>query len=179
MGSSSLLSIPSTVLATVTIGGALLLLAASVEHLLHFSRLRAALIAQRVVPYRLHRILAVGLVGVEFVVGAGACVTVLATSSGQRAVFLAEAGIYALFLGYLTFLRFGRDSVPCGCFGDDGTVGMPILVRAGLFALAAAVTAVSAPEPSVTLSSVPLVLSAALVVAVAARVGPAMGSRRM
>jgi hypothetical protein len=178
MGSPSLLSIPTIVSATVAIGGALLLLAASVGHMLYFTRLRAALIAQRVVPYRLHRTLAVGLVGVEFGVGSGACVTVLTVPYALSTAFLAEAGLYALFLGYLTFLRFGRGPVPCGCFGDDGSVRTPDLVRAGVFAVAAAATAVLATEPAVTLTSVPLI-GAALVVAVAARVLPAMWSRRI
>jgi hypothetical protein len=179
MGSSTLPSVPSTVLATVALGGALLLLAASVEHLLHFTRLRAVLIAQRVVPYRLHRTVAVGLLGLEFCVGTGACATMLMVPSGQQAPLLAEAGLYALFLGYLAVLRLGGGSAPCGCFGDDGSVLLPILVRAGVFAVSAAATAVLAAEPSVTLSSVPLVMSAALVIAVAARVGPATMSRRM
>ncbi|MEQ4205597.1 MauE/DoxX family redox-associated membrane protein [Actinopolymorpha sp. B17G11] len=163
--------------ATVAVGGALLLLTAAVEHMLHFTRLRAVLIAQRVVPYRLHRTLAVGLVGVEFGVGSGACVTVLTLPFVRQTVFFAEAGVYGLFLGYLTFLRFGRGPVPCGCFGD-GPVRAQILVRAGVFAVAAAATAVLATEPLVTLTSVPL-MGAALVVAVAARVLPGMSSRRI
>lgn len=158
----------------LALGGALLLVVASVGHLVHFDQLRAVVIGQQIVPYRAHRMLAGGLVVVELVVGAGVLVAVLAVPAGARPALAAETAVYVVLLGYLVLLRAVRPGAPCGCFAGEGPVSGAALVRAGVFA-AAAGTALLVASPAPGAGSVPLSVAATTagaVIATVARIAP-------
>jgi hypothetical protein len=156
------------------LGGALLLLVAAIDHIRHFDRLRAALVAQRLVPYRWHRRVGVALVVAELAVGGAVGAVVLVVPSWSGPVFIAEAVTYGGFLGYLLVLRIRRPATPCGCFGDDGPVGVPALLRAGTLALGAGAAALPGGGRDGDAGAALLILAAACVIAVLARVVPAL-----
>ncbi len=140
----------------VAVAGGLLLLWAGLGHAREFGRLRATLLAHGLLPGAERRLGAAALVVAE--VGVGGAVVAGVLSSLRRASVLpsrlvlpamaGEALVYTGFLTYLTVLRHIRPGVPCGCLRDDGPVRVPVLVRAGLFATAAGVTAGLSVGPS-------------------------------
>jgi len=171
-------SLPLAAAMSVVLGGALLLLCACVGHLRDFDRLRAALVGQRVVPYRWHRSFAGAIILVELGVGAVVCGSVVLTDPFPAWVLAVETGTYGVMLGYLTLLRLTRRDAPCGCFRGDGPVGVPALLRAGVFALGAGCALLLANGTRVDASAVPLVAASSVVVAILAWALPKLGAER-
>ncbi|MGW5360132.1 MauE/DoxX family redox-associated membrane protein [Actinopolymorpha pittospori] len=161
----------STACMTVALAGALVLLAACVGHARDFDRLRATLVLQRLVPYRLHRAVAVGVVSAEIGIGGAGTVSVLTRHA--RPVLYCEAILYVAFLGYLAALKGLRPGVPCGCFHGDGPVRVLALGRAAVFAAGATAAAVLPWTPATNIPALVVFPSAALL-AVVLRVLPAL-----
>ncbi|MET9023733.1 MauE/DoxX family redox-associated membrane protein [Actinopolymorpha sp. NPDC004070] len=149
-------SVAELVCSAVAVAGGLLLLWAGLGHARAFDRLRATLLVHGLLPGRGRRAGAVALVVAEVGVGGavvGGALSSLRTTSAlpSRLVLPAmvgEAVVYTGFLTYLTALRRTRPDAPCGCLRGDGPLRLPVLVRAGGFAVAAAVAASLSTGPT-------------------------------
>lgn len=189
----ALQSVADLVCSAAAVAGGLLLLWAGLGHARAFGRLRASLLAHGLLPGRESRAGAATLVVAEVGVGGAVIAGVLSSLRRSSALpsrlvlpaMVGEALVYTGFLAYLAVLRRVRPDAACGCLRGDGPVRAPVLVRAGVFAAAAAVTAAlsSGPTPFVgsltglgRLASVS-VLVPALVLAVLAALLP--GSLRV
>ncbi|SDR71167.1 MauE/DoxX family redox-associated membrane protein [Actinopolymorpha singaporensis] len=157
----ALRSVADLVCSAVAVAGGLLLLWAGLGHAREFGRLRATLLSHGLLPGGQRRAGAAVLVAAEVGVGGAVITGVLSSLRGSSALpsrlvlpaMVGEALVYTGFLAYLTVLRRVRPGAACGCLSGDGPVRAPVLVRAGVFAVAAAVTAPLARNPTPFLGS--------------------------
>jgi hypothetical protein len=122
----------------VALGGALLLLAGGVVHVRERRWFATVLAAQRLLPRRLHAVVAHVMGPVELVVGAATVVGWLASPALATVAFPVCAACYVAFGGYLTVLRVRRPSASCGCLGGRSPVTWLVVLRAWVFAAASA-----------------------------------------
>lgn len=167
-------SVISVTAFALALSGALLLLWAGIGHLRHFGRLRAALAAQQIFPFRWQRTVGRTVVAGEITVGVAA-LTAAAAGAGEG--FVALAIFYGVMSVYVTALLLGGKAVPCGCFGSGEPVTGYVLLRCLVFALAAAVAGLAGmPDPDVgsDAGTALLLAAAAVVFALLARSLPAV-----
>jgi hypothetical protein len=129
----------------VALSGAALLLVSGAQHLLHFTRWRAVLVQQDLLPYRSHRLAAALVPALEIAVGLAVLTTVALSglTAAATAPLLGQALLYLAFTGYLfVLLRQGR-AVPCGCLGGTERATPGTAVRSALLGAVSAVAAVS------------------------------------
>jgi Methylamine utilisation protein MauE len=155
---------------TTAVGGGLVLLAAGIGHARRFGLLRADLVSQALLPYRWHRAVARLLVVAELTVGLAVVVSGPTLSRESGIVFAVEGGLFLVLLAYSVALLRHRPATPCGCFGDDGPVSLPSVLRTGVLAAGSVAAAVSGPPAA---SSPALLAAGAVVIAVLAYVVPA------
>ncbi|MEV6691162.1 MauE/DoxX family redox-associated membrane protein [Micromonospora sp. NPDC051196] len=133
-----------TVVTVVALGGALLLLVAGVGHATHPQRVRSLLARQGLLPSVVRawvgRLLGVTEVGVAVVVLG----VVLLAPGWAPAGYALLAGGYALLAVYAELLRRRRPGAPCGCLAGGQSTGLPVVIRALIFAAAAAAAAAAA-----------------------------------
>ncbi|MGC5028418.1 MauE/DoxX family redox-associated membrane protein [Micromonospora sp. DT229] len=128
----------STLVTVLALGGALLLLVAGVGHAVHPQRVRALLARQALLPSAMQawagRLLGAIEVGLALVVVG----VVLLAPHLSAAGYALLAGAYLVLAGYAEVLRRRRPGTPCGCLAGGRSTGLPVVIRALIFAAAAA-----------------------------------------
>ncbi|MBL6276947.1 hypothetical protein JMF97_12325 [Micromonospora fiedleri] len=131
----------STLVTVVALGGALLLFVAGVGHAARPQRVRALLARQALLPSVVRiwtgRLLGATEVGVAVVV-LGVVLLVPQLSTVGYALL---AVTYAVLAGYAEVLRRRRPGTPCGCLAGGRSTGLPVVIRALIFAAAATAAA--------------------------------------
>ncbi|MFD6753472.1 MauE/DoxX family redox-associated membrane protein [Micromonospora gifhornensis] len=144
----------STLVTVVALGGALLLLVAGVGHVARPQRVRSLLARQALLPSVVRvwtgRLLGATEVGVAVVV-LGVVLLVPQLSTVGYALL---AVAYAVLAGYAEALRRRRPGTPCGCLAGGRSTGLPVVIRALIFAAAAAAAAATAVAGSVGTAAV-------------------------
>ncbi|MEU6024989.1 MauE/DoxX family redox-associated membrane protein [Micromonospora sp. NPDC047134] len=137
----------STLVTVVALGGALLLLVAGVGHAVHPQRVRALLARQALLPSVMQtwagRLLGATEVGLALMVLG----VVLLAPHLSAAGYALLAGTYLVLAGYAEVLRRRRPGTPCGCLAGARSTGLPVVIRALIFAAAAGSVAVAAAAP--------------------------------
>ncbi|PMR58726.1 hypothetical protein C1A38_23285 [Verrucosispora sp. ts21] len=139
----------STLVTVVALGGALLLLVAGVGHVARPQRVRSLLARQALLPSVVRiwtgRLLGATEVGVAVVV-LGVVLLVPQLSTVGYALL---AVAYAVLAGYAEVLRRRRPGTPCGCLAGGRSTGLPVVIRALIFAAAAVAAAAAAAATAV------------------------------
>ncbi|RUL91442.1 MauE/DoxX family redox-associated membrane protein [Verrucosispora sp. FIM060022] len=134
----------STLVTVVALGGAVLLFVAGVGHAARPHRVRALLARQALLPSVVRiwtgRLLGATEVGVAVVV-LGVVLLVPHLSTVGYALL---AVTYAVLAGYAEVLRRRRPGTPCGCLAGGRSTGLPVVIRALIFAAAATTAAATA-----------------------------------
>jgi hypothetical protein len=104
-----------------------------------FRAFRALIVAQRIVPFRIHFHVAVGVTSAELLLGATVVALIATGVSGTVAglALISMAVLFSAFAFYLIPLVVRRTSTPCGCFSDALPPNPAVILRAIVFAGAA------------------------------------------
>lgn len=167
-------------LAALATAGALLVWS-GIEHLRRPSAFLAALVAHRLVPYRLVRSAATIFIAAECLVGAAALLGVVAAAHAPAGWLVvtgvAASCLYATITVYVVRLRRSSPGLPCGCFGDLEPASRATIVRAAVLTVASGGGAAGSAPTTAMVGVVALGLAVPLAVAV--RHLPAMAAPRL
>ncbi len=143
----------STLVTVVALGGALLLFVAGVGHVARPQRVRALLARQALLPSIVRiwtgRLLGATEVGVAVVVLG----VVLLAPQWSTVGYALLAVTYAVLAGYAEVLRRRRPGTPCGCLAGGRSTGLPVVIRALIFAAAAAAAAAATAAVAASVST--------------------------
>jgi len=126
----------------------LTLLVSGLVHAWRMGEFATVLRRQRIVPTTLVQTGALGIVGLELILGAAG---LLALGIGQneeaaRPVLAAAAAMYTAYAVYTAYLVSQGRSVPCGCSGTDHPVNGAVVARAAGLGSAAVAAALGAGQ---------------------------------
>lgn len=124
----------STVGWCLALAGAVLLVAAGIEHTRQPGVLRSSLEAQRTFRGAAVRLITRVLGPIELIIGVGVLGCWVGGSELIRPFTAAASVLYAGFAAYTLFLLRRRPTVPCGCFGTGDPVTVATVARAAFLA---------------------------------------------
>ncbi len=125
----------STVGWCLALAGAVLLVAAGIEHTRQPSVLRSSMEAQRTFRASAVPLIARVLGPIELIIGVGVLGCWVVGSELIRPLSAAAAVLYAAFAVYTLFLLRRRPTAPCGCFGTSDPVTVATVARAAFLAV--------------------------------------------